>query len=111
MSRSAAVRWVLLGVLAFGLIGMHSLVMPGHAHHEPVATVQVVADDCCSSDMGHDMTHMCLAVLVLFAGLMLVLLLWFNGGAHVPAGRWENSRGGGRGPPRPTLSSLCVSRQ
>lgn len=101
---------MLLGVLAFGLIGMHSLVMPRHDHHETVAVVQVTADDCCSTDMSHDLAHMCLAVLVAFAGLVLMLLLWFNGGPDVATGRREMSRSGGRGPPRPTLDSLCVLR-
>jgi hypothetical protein len=101
---------VLLGVLAFGLIGMHNLVMPGHGHHESVGVVQVVADDCCSSEMNHDLMHMCLAVLVAFAGLLVALLLWFSAGLNVPAGRPDVSRSTSRGPPQPMLSSLCVLR-
>jgi hypothetical protein len=143
-ARPAALRWVLLSVLAFGVIGMHSLIAedPAHASGEPVAAMASEAgagmstEDrasigplCCledhalaaehrghSSGHGHDMQHLCLAVLIAAFALMMGLLLWRRGPTVLTDGEPSPSvTRTGRGPPlvRRTcdlLSSLCVLR-
>jgi hypothetical protein len=148
---------VLLSVLAFGVIGMHSLIAedPAHASGEPVAAmaseagagepVAAMASEagagmstedrasigplCCledhalaaehrghSSGHGHDMQHLCLAVLIAAFALMMGLLLWRRGPTVLTDGEPSPSvTRTGRGPPlvRRTcdlLSSLCVLR-
>ncbi|WP_211768642.1 DUF6153 family protein [Kutzneria sp. CA-103260] len=127
-ARPAALRWALLAALVFGLLCMHSLVAhdPGHPSHESVtmagasAQGMPVADSpCCpdhdSSGHGHDMMHLCLAVLVAVAGLAIGWLLWRRGRtAAERGGRQTMTARFGRGPPPlcvdDVLASLCVLR-
>ncbi|HET6288512.1 MAG TPA: DUF6153 family protein, partial [Amycolatopsis sp.] len=112
-------RWLLLCVVALGLVGMHHVVTEsGHgAGHSAVA----MADPCCADtpshdDGGHKGLHLCLAVL---AAAVLLVIAWLL----VPTGRtvstWKSRRGdgtaSGRAPPRwrpvpERLSFLCVLR-
>jgi hypothetical protein len=135
--RPATLRWVLLCALAFCLIGMHSLVAadPGMGHPPPTSTSTLIAAadedgiSCCGGDHdladgqpghapghGHDMQHLCLAVLVAAAGLIVAWLLWRRG--HTTE-RHHEPRPAlvpvGRGPPLnprtgDLLSLLCVFR-
>jgi hypothetical protein len=138
--RPVVLRWVLLCGLAFCLVGMHSLVAAdadmGHAPTTSTSTAAMLiaaADEvgmsCCGGDHrlaagqpghapghGHDMQHLCLAVLVAVAGLIVAWLLWRRG--HT-AERHHEPRPTlvpvGRGPPLKLrtgdlLSSLCVLR-
>jgi hypothetical protein len=93
-ARPAALRWVLLCALALGLIGMHNLAVvdPAHASmgHTAASSTAVVqmptADEagmsCCGGDhdpgigrpghsSGHEMLHLCLAVLMAAAALIM----------------------------------------
>lgn len=139
MVRPASLRWVLLSVLAFAVIGMHSLIAgdPAHAAMRPAAVMASAAADamptqpsCClddhdlvaeppghSSGHGHDLQHLCLAVLVAAFVLIAGRLLWRRSHA-VLAHREPRSSVArtGRGPPltlrsHDLLSSLCVLRQ
>ena len=117
-------RWLPLAVLAFALVGMHSLVTldaPPPCDH--LVSAPALATDALSTPApgapasGHgDHQHLCLAVLVALVVLALGWLSWRRGGQAVgqPTPRPMLS-GAGRGPPRgpPTarrLSSLCVLR-
>ncbi|WP_215542229.1 DUF6153 family protein [Amycolatopsis sp. CA-230715] len=126
--RRTALRWTLLGLLAFGVLGMHHVVSPepepghvpgahamsamGTAHHDGPSLSAPPA----GSHDGHGALHLCLAVFGAAAVLLLALLGW-------RACRAERSfpRGGvrvagaGRDPPRGLrspvfLSLLCVLR-
>lgn len=136
---------MLLAALAFAVIGMHSLATV-HGTDAPSAPTGMVGtpvavtgptlvapamadteSDCCpdhdaamdhsgSSGHSHTLLHLCLAVLVALAGLVLGSLLWRRGptttGHHDPNPTLTHA---GRGPPRarPTgdlLSALCVLR-
>jgi hypothetical protein len=135
---------VLLIVLAFAVIGMHSLIAedPTHAPGEPVAAMAsgpaavmstedraFVGPLCCSDDRalaaehrghssghGHDMQHLCLAVLIAAVALMMGWLLWRRDPTVLANGEPSPSvTRAGRGPPRvrrtaDLLSSLCVLR-
>jgi hypothetical protein len=128
---------VLWCALVFGLVGMHHL--PGGAGQAmaeaPGATVMAAAHavaqaPCCTapgpaaallspahdSGGGHDMLHLCLAILLAAAALVLASILRrrshlrFSAARACPAGA-----AAGRGPPRfrrcsDLLSSLCVLR-
>ena len=125
--RTSALRWVLPFVLAFAVIGMHNMVTL-HAPHDssPMPTavamqgVVEAASPCCTDEdhhsSGHDLLHLCLAILVALAGLVLGWLLWRRG--HTATSRHDLILTGshpGRGPPgvrlrTDLLSSLCVLR-
>jgi hypothetical protein len=142
-ARPAALRWVLLFVLAFAVIGMHSLIAedPTHASGQPVMAMAggpraVMSTEhrfsagplCCpddralaaehrghSSGHGHDMQHLCLAVLIAAFALMMGLLLWGRDPTVFATGEPSPSvTRAGRGPPRARrtadLLSLCVLR-
>jgi hypothetical protein len=141
--RASALRWVLLCALTFGLIGMHNLAAGDPAHASmghivmpstltatmPASSTDAAGMSCCGSDhnlgiglpghpsgYGHDMLHLCLAVLVAAAVLIMAWLLCRRG--HT-AWRHRKPRtslpAAGRGPPLALrtsglLSSLCVLR-
>ena len=83
--RPAVPRWVSLVVLAFAVACMHSLATlePAHTPAESVAMVIIGAvaipatdagcdtDPCQCPGHDHDMTHMCLAVLVALGALII----------------------------------------
>jgi hypothetical protein len=133
----------LVSVLAFAVIGMHSLIAddPAHASMQPAAMASASADvssteylapvgpSCCpgdhtpaaeppghSSGHGHDLQHLCLAVLVAAFMLIAGRLLWRRG--HPVLAHREPSPSvtrTGRDPPlalsiSDLLSSLCVLR-
>ena len=135
--RPAALRWVLLCALAFGLIGMHNLAAGDPAHASmghmvtpdtPTATTLASSTDavgmsCCGGDhdlaialpghpsgYGHDMLHQCLAVLVAAAVLTLAWLLWRRGRTA-----WRHRKPttslpeAGRGPPLALRTSGLLS--
>jgi hypothetical protein len=123
--RPAALRWVFLVVLALGIVGMHHLAMPGIGQ-EPAGHVMTVAAGatasaeagpaCCDGMGGHDMSHLCLAVLCAAAALLLSWLLLrrlaMTSSRHSTPPRVSGS---GRSPPTVhrapvSLSCLCVLR-
>lgn len=132
--RPAFPRWVSLVVLAFAVACMHSLVTLEPAHM-PDASMVIAGTDAaampatdpgCDTDQGPcsghshdmDMTHMCLAVLVALAGLVVGWLRW-RGMRTSTRGHGRNPRFTrlGRGPPPPVrilgdlVTSLCVLRR
>jgi hypothetical protein len=121
---ATARRWVLLAVLAFALVGMHSLVTLDaappcdHVVGTPALATEVMSAPAPGAPAsGHgDHQHLCLAVLVGLVVLALGWLSWRRGrhAAGHATSRPEPSMAG-RGPPRgpPTarrLSTLCVLR-
>ncbi|MFC3453730.1 DUF6153 family protein [Amycolatopsis speibonae] len=123
-SYPAALRWLLLCVVALGLVGMHHVIAgAGHgAGHETAAVA--MADPCCADTPSHDDggpaehsgLHLCLAVLAA-AVLLIVTWLLVRTERMVRAGKSRQGGGAapGRDPPRwrPVLrhlSFLCVSR-
>lgn len=121
-SYPAAARWLLLCVVALGLVGMHHVTAEsGHGGMHEVASVSLEAP-CCQespSDIpapAHDALHLCLAVLAA-AFLLIVTWLLVRSGRLTVA--WKSSPGSGspsgRDPPRwrtvpERLASLCVMR-
>lgn len=120
-SYPAALRWLLLCVVALGLVGMHHVIAEtGHgAGHETSAVA--MADPCCPDtpshdDGGHSGLHLCLAVL---AAAVLLIVTWLLVRSGRTVVTWRSRRGGGsatgRDPPRwrpvpERLSFLCVLR-
>ncbi len=118
----AALRWLLLCVVALGLVGMHHVIAgAGHGGTHETAAV-AMADPCCADTPAHDGgsehsgLHLCLAVLAAAVLLIVTWLLVRRGRTMVT---WKSPpRGGsvsGRDPPRwrpvpERLSFLCVSR-
>ncbi|MFC0430888.1 DUF6153 family protein [Kutzneria buriramensis] len=129
-TRPAAPRWALLAALVFGLLCMHSLVAhdPAHASPASVTTADAsgqampAADSPCCPDHGnspghdHDMMHLCLAVLVALAGLVIGWLLWRRGQTETERhDRQSTAAQLSRAPPHryvsgDLLASLCVLR-
>jgi hypothetical protein len=126
---------MLLSVLAFAVVGMHSLVADGATPestappvmaHPPAVTILAepsAEPGCCDDhDTGHvpghshDLQHLCLAILIAVGVLIGGSLLWRC--RRAPLARREPSSpvpGAGRGPPsvrisRDLLSSLCILR-
>ncbi|GAB3733285.1 hypothetical protein GCM10027598_57770 [Amycolatopsis oliviviridis] len=120
-SYPAALRWLLLCVVALGLVGMHHVIAEsGHgAGHETAAVA--MADPCCADttshdDGGHTGLHLCLAVLAA-AVLLIVTWLLVRKGRTTGTGKARSGTGSasGRDPPRwrpvpERLSFLCVLR-
>ncbi|WP_409494109.1 DUF6153 family protein [Amycolatopsis sp. cmx-11-12] len=120
-SYPAALRWLLLCVVALGLVGMHHVIAEtGHgAGHE--TSVVAMVDPCCPDtpshdDGGHSGLHLCLAVL---AAAVLLIVTWLLVRSGRTVVTWKSRRGGGsasgRDPPRwrpvpERLSFLCVLR-
>ena len=121
---AAVRRWLPLAVLAFALVGMHSLVTldaPPPCDH--LVSAPALATDALSTPApgapasGHgDHQHLCLAVLV---GLVVLALSWLSWrrGRHAAGHATSRpelsmaSRGPPRGPPTARrLSTLCVLR-
>ncbi|WP_181770959.1 DUF6153 family protein [Amycolatopsis pittospori] len=116
----AALRWLLLCVVALGLVGMHHVAAESGHGHETVAVA--MADPCCTDMPSHDGggehngLHLCLAVLAA-AALLIVTWLLVRKGRIVATWKtrpWNGSVSG-RDPPRwrpvpERLSFLCVLR-
>ncbi|AIG75235.1 Conserved putative secreted protein [Amycolatopsis japonica] len=115
----ATLRWLLLCVVALGLVGMHHVV--AESGHGTGHSVVAMADPCCADtpshdDGGHNGLHLCLAVLA--AGVLLIVTwLLVRNGRTVTT--WKSRRAAGsasgRDPPRwrpvpEKLSFLCVLR-
>jgi hypothetical protein len=118
----------LLAALVFGLLCMHSLVAhdPAHASSASVTMADAsgrampVADPPCCPDHGnspgHDMMHLCLAILVALAGLAIGRLLWRRGQTEAERHDQRSTASQfSRGPPDISVSgdllaSLCVLR-
>ncbi|KZB85790.1 DUF6153 family protein [Amycolatopsis regifaucium] len=119
----AALRWLLLCVVALGLVGMHHVIAEsGHgAGHETSAFA--MADPCCpdtpshdDGDGGHSGLHLCLAVL---AAAVLLIITWLLVRSGRTGATWRarsaSGSASGRDPPRwrpvpERLSFLCVLR-
>lgn len=132
-ARPAALRWVLLAVLAFGVVGMHCLSATGSAHAvmESAAMTSAPADAiavesgtqawpaCCddehSTGHNHGLQHLCLAVLAAAFVLLIGRLLWRSDHAGLASRKPTPPliRAGRSPPPRTgdLLTSLCVLRQ
>jgi len=116
---SVPTRWLLLCVLAFGVLAMHH-VASGHVAHDPAMTA-AVAPDLAHADLpmpGHDGAHSpfhdCLAVLIAAAVLLLAVFL-ARRGVDVPGVVRAMSRGRAARPPpartgRELLTARCVLR-
>ncbi|MEV6908782.1 DUF6153 family protein [Amycolatopsis sp. NPDC051071] len=136
----AALRWLLLCVVALGLVGMHHVTAEashgavhktaGHetAKHETAThdmAAVAMADPCCTDTPAHDDgsehnehngLHLCLAVL---AAAVLLFVAWLLVRRGRTMATWKSPPGNGsawgRDPPRwrpvpERLSFLCVSR-
>ncbi|ANN18919.1 hypothetical protein SD37_27055 [Amycolatopsis orientalis] len=121
-SYPAALRWLLLCVVALGLVGMHHVTAEsGHGAGHGTAAV-AMADPCCQDvpahhDNGdHSGLHLCLAVLAAAVLLIVTWLLVRNGRTGTTRLSWETGGSApGRDPPRwrpvpERLAFLCVSR-
>jgi hypothetical protein len=112
-------RWLLLGAVVLGVVTMHHVPAPDcamagvsitHASHAVETAAPAGMDG-----PAHSMLHVCLAVLLAAAGLLLaVALVWLAGrGRPVVAGR-PGTAGGARSPPwrsgRELLAASCVLR-
>ncbi|WP_344424746.1 DUF6153 family protein [Amycolatopsis minnesotensis] len=121
--RRTALRWALLGLLAFGVLGMHHVVSP-EPHAMPAAMTAAPAHhdgpsasgSPAGSHDGHGALHLCLAVLAAAAVLLFALPGWraHRSGRLFPRGA-VRAAGAGRDPPRGLrspvfLSLLCVLR-
>ena len=133
-------RWVLLGAVVLGVVAMHHVAAPGGAMTDgpmagvsmagvsmghvaeahaaagaaAVGTVAVEAVAPAGMDGAmHSMLHLCLAILLAMAGLLLLVMLRWPAGRPVIAGRSGNV-GGARPPPwrtgRELLTASCVQR-
>lgn len=123
--RRTALRWTLLGLLAFGVLGMHHVVSPEpEPHAMPAMTAAApvhhdgssIAEPPAGSHDGHGALHLCLAVFGAAAVLLLALLGWraYRAERFVVRGAVRTA-GAGRDPPRGLrspvfLSLLCVLR-
>ena len=109
-------RWLLLGVLAFALVGMHHVPMAPCEPHVAVVShggEQADTQQCHTPGGGHDLLHLCLMVLGFVAGIALAWLLLAVTGVPAAlkrqvraASRWRPPRLAGRS----LLTSVCVSR-
>jgi hypothetical protein len=68
-------RWLLLGVLAFALVGMHHVPSAPCGPHVEVTSHAADSQECHAPDGGHDLLHLCLMVLGAVAGILFVWLL------------------------------------
>lgn len=138
LTRPAAVRWVLLCALTFGIIGMHHLVLGG-AEHEgmagpmtgaygvlgevPSPLVAAAGESAPRSRLApaapsgcdHGMLHLCQAIVGAAGTLLLAWLLVAVALELLPLPGAARTRSAGRDPPRPRrpaelLASLCVLR-
>ncbi|MEJ2851803.1 MULTISPECIES: hypothetical protein [unclassified Saccharothrix] len=124
-SRARALRWVLVWAVALALVGMHHLSTQQPGGHA-AASAAVAVDDCCphagtsehapTQDGGHDLLHLCLAILSAALVLALTLLaansLANSTNVHTFAARVARLRAPPlrpRGAPA-LLASLCVLR-
>lgn len=128
-SGSRVRRWLLLCALALGVIGMHHVTLAPHdaavcdttitmpmASDAPANPPEFVFSGGCGSDMGHDLMHLCLAVLGAAGGFALLAWLLM---AVIAESR---ARSTGLRPPGPharrlpatagrtLLASVCVAR-
>jgi hypothetical protein len=109
-------RWLLLGVLAFALVGMHHV--PTALCEPHVAVVshdgeQADPQQCHTPGGGHDLLHLCLMVLGFVAGIALAWLLLAVTGGTAALKRLVRAAGRARPPRlagRSLLTSVCVSR-
>ncbi|WP_329057333.1 hypothetical protein [Amycolatopsis sp. NBC_01480] len=133
-------RWVLLGAVVLGVVAMHHVAAPGgamadgpigdvsmagasmghvaeaHAAVESAAAGAAALEAVAPAGMDgamHSMLHLCLAVLLAMAGLLLLVMLVWRAGRPVIAGRSGNV-GAARPPPwrtgRELLTASCVLR-
>jgi hypothetical protein len=129
--RSGVVRWGLLVALALGVVLMHhaqgpyvSASPPTHALAVNAAPITAAADDGCEChpagehngapfSSGHDLLHLCLAILIGFAAFLLVAFRRGPGAAIASPRRSLAPPGLRRRPPIPVaqrLAALCVMR-
>lgn len=139
----APARWLLLGALVFGVLAMHHVPAPHgggmggmpavSVAHSPMDAPVVVTDPVAvvpvpvmstsgdpiaappASDGGHALLHLCLAVLLAAAGLLLVLAWLRRRRERAVPGSVERGTGGfARAPPsrtgRELLTASCVLR-
>ncbi|MGW4369344.1 hypothetical protein ACWEKT_27245 [Nocardia takedensis] len=128
-------RSLLLATLAVAVLGMHHV--PGAEHspqkghgdgccevsrvemppaESPVAASSVVDRQPSGHGAGHDLLHLCLAILAAVTGLILLVfaVAWRFPDERAMVWRRRCARGFGRDPPTPTLrrlAVLCVLRQ
>ena len=120
-TRRTATRWLLLCLLFLGVVGMHHVATSGDmasghdmtavaAHHEHSP------EEPAPSSPGHDMLHLCVAVLCAVVSLLLLAWLLVRSTPR-HAGRALGSSSWPRAPDHPPpvggrslLSSVCVLR-
>lgn len=104
-------KWLLLGMLAFALVGMHHVpAAPCGSHVAVAAHASTDTQECHAPEGGHDLLHLCLMVL---AFAVTFLLGWLFLGVdtaperrRVPLGWWRPPGPAGRS----LLMSVCVLR-
>jgi hypothetical protein len=112
-------RGLLLCALALAVLGMHHVAFGQHESphetHGAVITMSTSPSDDTGPDTGHDLMHLCLAVLSAAGGLLLAWLVVMVGTrAHAAPGRvhppawhaWRLPATVGRS----LLASVCVLR-
>ncbi|OZM70672.1 hypothetical protein CFN78_23600 [Amycolatopsis antarctica] len=125
-ARGGFARWLLLCAVALGVVAMHHVgAEPGHpptGHHSAAVSVAEhpsmlpLADEPMPHGGGHDLGHLCLAILGAAAGVALALLLVYahRGQARElrrGIGAWAAARGPPPTPGRHILLTSCVLRQ
>jgi hypothetical protein len=109
MSRRRFTQWVLLCALVFAVVGMHHVAAAETPHAEHTMSQQQEP----TKPHDHDLTHLCLAVLVAVA---VALTAWFAVRTALPqlaAHLTETPLSTPQRPPpggRSLLTSLCVLR-
>jgi hypothetical protein len=111
-------RWLLLCVLALAVIGMHHVASgtsgpcPPETVISAATTPQAYSAYEPTTCSGHDLLHLCLAVLGTAAGVLLAWLLVAVGAAPAPRPRAlaARSRRARRTAGRSLLTSVCVLR-
>ncbi len=120
-TRRTVTQWLLLCALFLGVVGMHHVAAggdmdSGHDMTQVTAHHKHSSEEPAPSSPGHDMLHLCVAVLCAVVSLLLLAWLLVRSTTQ-SAGRALSSSAWARAPDHPPpiggralLSSVCVLR-